>query len=241
MSGHTKIAVIEDEPDILEVIEHNLVREGYRVLTSSNGAQGLQLVQNEGPALVLLDLMLPGMDGLEVCRALKMDTVTQHIPIVMITAKSDESDIVLGLGLGADDYITKPFRPRELVARVRAVLRRVPPNAAAGAERLIRQGLVVDAVKHQVIIDGEEVKLTATEFRLLHFMASHPGRVFTRDQLVHRAIGEDAVVVDRNIDVHVRSIRQKVGQYRDWVETVRGVGYRFRDEDEASFDDNTPT
>lgn len=228
--SHTKIVVIEDEPDILEVIQHNLTREGFKVLACTDGAEGLRMVQNEAPALVLLDLMLPGMDGLEVCRLLKMDTVTQHIPIVMITAKAEESDIVLGLGLGADDYMTKPFRPRELVARVRAVLRRVPPTKAGGVERLVRDGLVVDAVRHQVYIDDEEVRLTATEFRLLHFMASHPGRVFTRDQLVHRAIGEDAVVVDRNIDVHIRSIRQKLARYRGMIETVRGVGYRFRDE-----------
>lgn len=227
--GHTKVVVIEDEPDILEVIRHNLEREGFKVLTCTNGVEGLQMVQTEGPSLVLLDLMLPGMDGLEVCRQLKMDTITQHIPIVMITAKAEESDIVLGLGLGADDYVTKPFRPKELVARVRAVLRRVPPTKSAGTERLVRDGLVVDAIRHKVTIDNKEVKLTATEFRLLHFLASHPGRVFTRDQLVHRAIGEDAVVVDRNIDVHIRSIRQKLDRYRNMIETVRGVGYRFRD------------
>jgi two-component system alkaline phosphatase synthesis response regulator PhoP len=230
--GNTKVVVIEDEPDILEVIQHNLSREGFKVVPCSDGAEGLKAVQNEAPAIVLLDLMLPGMDGLEICRSLKMDTVTQHIPIVMITAKAEESDIVLGLGLGADDYITKPFRPRELVARVKAVLRRVPPGASAGPERLVRSGLTVDAVRHQVMVDDSEVKLTATEFRLLHFIASHPGRVFTRDQLVHRAIGEDAVVVDRNIDVHVRSIRQKLGRYRAMIETVRGVGYRFREVDE---------
>jgi two-component system alkaline phosphatase synthesis response regulator PhoP len=215
------------------VIRHNLQREGFKVLGCTDGAEGLKTVQTEAPALVLLDLMLPGMDGLEVCRLLKRDTVTQHIPIVMITAKAEESDIVLGLGLGADDYITKPFRPRELVARVRAVLRRVPPAKSAGEERLVREGLVVDAVRHQVHVDDKEVRLTATEFRLLHFMAAHPGRVFTRDQLVHRAIGEDAVVVDRNIDVHVRSIRQKLGRLRALIETVRGVGYRFRDEPAA--------
>jgi two-component system alkaline phosphatase synthesis response regulator PhoP len=231
--GSTKVVVIEDEPDILEVIRHNLQREGFKVLGCTDGAEGLKTVQTEAPALVLLDLMLPGMDGLEVCRLLKRDTVTQHIPIVMITAKAEESDIVLGLGLGADDYITKPFRPRELVARVRAVLRRVPPAKSAGEERLVREGLVVDAVRHQVHVDDKEVRLTATEFRLLHFMAAHPGRVFTRDQLVHRAIGEDAVVVDRNIDVHVRSIRQKLGRLRALIETVRGVGYRFRDEPAA--------
>ena len=227
--ANSKVVVIEDEPDIREVISHNLQREGFKVLGCGDGAEGLKMVQTEAPAIVLLDLMLPGMDGLEVCRLLKMDTVTQHIPIVMITAKTEESDIVLGLGLGADDYITKPFRPRELVARVRAVLRRVPATKSGGEERLERDGLVVDAVRHQVFVDSEEIRLTATEFRLLHFIASHPGRVFTRDQLVNRAIGEDAVVVDRNIDVHIRSVRHKLGRLRALIETVRGVGYRFRD------------
>lgn len=225
------IVVIEDEPDILEVVQYNLTREGYKVTAAKSGDDGLARVRKENPDLVLLDLMLPGIDGLEVCRRLQADPVTAPIPVVMVTAKGEESDVVTGLSLGADDYITKPFSPKELVARVRAVLRRGPLKDNRGAgERVVRDGLVVDAAKHSVTIDGQPVVLTATEMRLLHFLAAHPGRVFGRDQLLSRVIGEHAVVIDRNIDVHVGSLRKKLGRYRDLIETVRGVGYRFADE-----------
>ena len=229
-----KIVVIEDVSDILEVIQYNLVREGYTVLASEDGQEGLELIRKESPDIVLLDLMLPGLDGLEVCRRLKTDPVTKSIPVIMVTAKGEESDVVLGLGLGADDYVTKPFSPKELVARVKAVLRRGPLKEEVGAgERIRRGGLVIDAARHEVLVDGAAVSFTATELRLLHFLASHPGRVFTRDHLLSRVIGEDAVVIDRNIDVHVRAVRKKLGPYRDWIETVRGVGYRFRDLEES--------
>lgn len=225
-----KIALIEDEPDILEVMEYNLQREGYAVLSRTDGEEGLDLVRKEAPDLVLLDLMLPGLDGLEVCRRLKADPLTRSTPVIMVTAKGEESDIVLGLGMGADDYVTKPFSPKELVARVKAVLRRGPLREDRGAgERIEREGLVVDAGRHEVLVKGKAVPFTATEFRLLRFLASHPGRVFTRDHLLSRVIGEDAVVIDRNIDVHVRSIRKKIGPHRDLIETIRGVGYRFQD------------
>jgi two-component system phosphate regulon response regulator PhoB len=225
-----KIVVIEDEADILEVIHYNLTREGYRVSSSRDGEEGLDRVRREAPDLVLLDLMLPGLDGLEVCRRLQSDPVTAAIPVIMVTAKGEESDIVLGLSLGADDYVTKPFSPRELLARVKAVLRRGPPrDERGGSERIVRDGLVIDVLKHQVLVDGEPATMTATELRLLHFLASHPGRVFTRDQLLSRVIGDQAVVIDRNIDVHVGAIRKKLGRYRDMVETIRGVGYRFLD------------
>ena len=225
------IVVIEDESDILDVIEYNLAREGYRVRTYRDGEQGLLAVRRDAPDLVLLDLMLPGLDGLEVCRRLKQDPVTRAIPIVMVTAKGEESDVVLGLGVGADDYIAKPFSPKELVARVGAVLRRGPlKEERLARERIVIDGLVIDAGRHAVTVDGEPVRCTATEMRLLHFLASHPGRVFTRDHLLSRVIGEEAVVLDRNIDVHVGALRRKLGPYRDRLETVRGVGYRFSDE-----------
>ncbi|MFQ5505611.1 MAG: response regulator [Planctomycetota bacterium] len=225
-----KIVVIEDEPDIREVIEHTMSREGYRVRATGDGAEGLRLVKKEAPDAVLLDLMLPGLDGIEVCRKLKEDALTRAIPIVMVTAKGEESDIVLGLRIGADDYVTKPFSPRELVARVKAVLRRGPLREERGArERIARDELVIDQGRHEVRVAGEALSFTATEFRLLHFLASHPGRVFTRDHLLSRVIGEDALVMDRNIDVHVKAIRKKLGSCRDLIETVRGVGYRFRD------------
>jgi two-component system phosphate regulon response regulator PhoB len=226
-----KIVVVEDEPDILEVFDYNLTREGFRVVTARDGADGLKKIRQELPDLVVLDLMLPGMDGLEVCRRLRGDDVTRALPVVMVTAKGEEADIVVGLGMGADDYLVKPFRPRELLARVRAVLRRSQTQTqTASSERVEFTGLVVDVGRHEVLVRGDPVTLTPTEIRLLHFLMSHPGRVFTRDQLLARAIGEHAVVIDRNIDVHVRSIRKKLGEERERLETVRGVGYRFRDE-----------
>ncbi|MFQ5700222.1 MAG: response regulator [Acidobacteriota bacterium] len=227
-----KIVLIEDETDIREVITYNLEREGYRVLTASDGQAGLHLVKKEAPGLVLLDLMLPGLDGTEVCRRLKADPLLQAVAIIMITAKGEESDIVLGLGLGADDYITKPFSPRELVARVRAVLRRGPLIEQRAASRVTRGAVAVDQDRHEVRVGGTPVAMTATEFRLLHLLASHPGRVFTRDQLLRRVIAEDSFVVERNIDVHVRAIRRKLGPHRDLIETIRGVGYRCRDAEE---------
>jgi two-component system phosphate regulon response regulator PhoB len=226
-----KIVVIEDEPNILEVLAYNLKREGFQVVAVEDGEEGLTLVRQEAPDLVLLDLMLPGLDGIEVCRRIKTDPVTRSTPIIMVTAKDEESDVVLGLGVGADDYIAKPFSPRELIARVQAVLRRGPRREEMDAdERLVRGGLVIDAVRHEVLVNSEPVGFTATEFRLLHYLASHPGRVFTREQLINRIIGDGALVTDRNIDVHIRAVRKKLGDYRDMIDTVRGVGYRFRDE-----------
>ncbi len=225
-----RIVVIEDEADILEVIAYNLKREGYEVVTSTSGEDGLEKIERTKPHLVVLDLMLPEVDGIELCKKLKSDPLTQSIPVIMVTAKGEESDVVLGLGVGADDYVTKPFSPRELTARVKAVLRRAKTKGDGDRrERVAFEGVVIDPQRHEVKVDGESVALTATEFRLLHFLASHPGRVFTRDHLLTRVIGEDAIVIDRNIDVHVRAIRKKLGTRREFIETIRGVGYRFKD------------
>ncbi len=230
MSKHERIVVIEDEADILELLHYNLSREGYRVTASQDGEEGLRAIRDQAPDLVLLDLMLPGIDGLEICRRIKADPATSSTPIMMVTAKGEETDVVLGLQMGADDYVTKPFSPRELMARVKAVLRRGPlKEARKDSEVITRDGLVIDSVKHSVTVDGAPVTMTATEMRLLRFLASHPGRVFTRDQLVSRVIGDRAVVVDRNIDVHIGAIRRKLGPYRGLIETLRGVGYRFRE------------
>jgi two-component system alkaline phosphatase synthesis response regulator PhoP len=224
-----RILVIEDEDDILEVIEYNLAREGYAVVTSKDGLEGLMKARKGAFNLVILDLMLPGLDGIEVCRRLKMDPVTGSIPIVMVTAKGEETDVVLGLGVGADDYIRKPFSPKELVARVKAVLRRGPMKEETGArERIVLGGLVVDSTKFEVAVDGDTVPFTATEFKLLHFFASHPDRVFTREDLVVRVIGDDSSVLSRNIDAHIKAIRKKLGAYKDCIATVRGVGYKFK-------------
>src|SRR5262245_22553535 len=223
----SKILLIEDEPDILEVIQYNLEREGHKVVACRNGEQGLSRIRTDNPDLVILDLMLPGMDGVEVCRQVKSDPITRAIPIVMVTAKAEESDIVLGLGIGADDYLSKPFSPRERVARVKVVLRRGPLKEDSGHERVVRGALTVDLGRHEARVGEQLVTLTPTEMRLLHFLASHPGRVFPRAHLLSRVIGEDALVTDRNIDVHVRALRQKLGEHAALIETVRGVGYRF--------------
>ena len=224
------ILVIEDDADIRELIEYNLGRDGYRVQSTADGEEGLDKARAKAPDLVVLDLMLPGIDGVELCRQLKRDPVTRNIPIVMVTAKSEETDVVLGLGVGADDYITKPFSPRTLLARVEAVLRRGPLKEEQGVgDRLVREEFTIDARRHEVTIDSERVEFTPTEFRLLHFLASHPGRVFARAELLSRVVGDVAIVLDRNIDVHIRSVRQKLGRHRELIETVRSVGYRFRD------------
>jgi DNA-binding response OmpR family regulator len=223
-----KIVIVEDETDILELARFNLEREGFRVLPANDGEAGLAIIREETPDLVILDLMLPGLDGIEICRLLKAHPATEPIPIVMVTAKTDESDVVLGLSVGADDYVTKPFSSKELVARVRAVLRRVGARAGDGRDQISRDGFLLDVDRHEVRVNGDPVAFTATEFRLLHCLASRPGKVFTRETLLRRAVGEDAYVLDRNIDVHVRAIRKKLRERRDLVETVRGVGYRFR-------------
>jgi DNA-binding response OmpR family regulator len=227
--GNQKIVIIEDEPDIRDVLRYNLEREDFVVVCAADGETGIETVRAEQPDLVLLDLLLPGIDGIEVCRMLKTGERTRDIPVIMVTAKGQEADIVLGLGVGADDYATKPFSPRELVARIRAVLRRAGQRQPEADDTIVRGALVIDNVRHEVRVDGEPVGLTATEFRLLLCMAAHPGRVFTRDYLVNRVIGKGVTVVDRTIDVHVQSIRKKLGQRRDLIETIRSVGYRFRE------------
>jgi DNA-binding response OmpR family regulator len=225
-----KIVIIEDEPDILEVLSYNLKREGFDVFSATNGPLGLSLVEKESPDLLLLDLMLPGLDGIEICSAIKNNPASQNTLIIMVTAKGEESDIVLGLGVGADDYITKPFSPKELVARVKAVLRRGQlVDTVSQSEKIQVGDLSIDTSKFEVYIGSNEIRLTATEFRLLHYLASNPGRVFSREQLLSRAMGDDVVVVDRNIDVHIRGIRKKMDIDPPLIETIRGVGYRLRD------------
>ena len=227
----TKIVVVEDEADILEVIDYNLSKEGFDVSSSTDGLEGMALVQKEIPDLVLLDLMLPGMDGIEICQTLKADSATRSISIIMVTAKGEESDIVLGLGIGADDYVLKPFRPRELIARVKSVLRRGRLKEEVNEDIVSIDGMVIDCNRHEVRLEGKKINLTAMEFKLLHFLASHPGRVFTREHILNNVSSEDAYIIDRNIDVHIRSIRKKLDKQRDLIETIHRVGYRFRDEE----------
>jgi len=221
------IAVIEDERDIQDMIAYNLQREGYEVVTAERGDEGLALVQDKRPDLIILDLMLPGLDGLSVCQSIRFDTTTQEIPIIVLSAKSEEADVVIGLGLGADDYMPKPFSPRELLARVKAVLRRGGNQQQKAEDTLVHEGLRVDLLRHQVFLNDEELRLTATEFGLLTTLVEQPGRVFSREQLINRVLGETVVVIDRNIDVHIRSVRKKLGADSGLIETVRGVGYRI--------------
>jgi len=229
MASETILAV-DDEPDILEVVRYNLVREGYEVECVVTGEMALKGARSITPDLILLDLMLPGLDGLEVCRDLKSDAATRNIPIIMLSAKGEEPDIVLGLELGADDYITKPFSPRVLVARVRAVLRRRRMMKAGGESSLVRvHDLTIDPEKHEVRLHGRVVELTATEFRVLHHFALHPGRVYTRQQIIEAVRGDDYPVTERSVDVQIVSLRRKLGDEEELIQTVRGVGYRFRE------------
>ena len=225
-----KIVIVEDEPDILEVLSYNLKREGFEVRDALDGIQGLALVEEVKPDLVILDLMLPGMDGLEVCRQIKGETTLMHIPVIMVTAKGEESDVVIGLGIGADDYVAKPFSPRELVARVKAAIRRSSLSDKQVRPAILEvAGLVINESKFSVSYQGNSIRLTATEFRLLNQLAGSPGRVFSREQLLNHAAGNDVVIVDRNIDVHIRAIRKKLPEEVQFIETIRGVGYRFID------------
>ena len=227
-----RVLVVDDEKDIVELISYNLTRAGFEVLTASDGKDALELAQREVPDLVVLDLMLPGLDGTEVARRLKADSRTAAVPIVMLTAKGEETDVVVGLTIGADDYVTKPFSMKILLARVNTVLRRgEPAEAGAGGDGgLLRAGpLLIDMSKHEVTVDGEPVKLTLTEFKLLSALVSARGRVLTRDQLMDKAMGTDVFVTDRAIDVHVTAIRKKLGAANWLVHTVRGVGYRLQE------------
>ena len=224
-----KILVVDDEEDILELIRFNLVREGSKVLCASSGEEALSIAQSEIPDLMVLDLMLPGIDGLEVTRILKSDLKTKNIPIVMLTAKGEEADIVTGLELGADDYITKPFSPRVLVARVRAVLRRQLKEYREETPVLRIHDMVIHPGRHEVLINGKPVQLTLTEFGILEYLARRPGWVFTRSQIVDAVKGEDYYVTDRSVDVQIVGLRKKLGPAGTYIETVRGVGYRFKE------------
>ncbi|HVG10156.1 MAG TPA: response regulator [Thermoanaerobaculia bacterium] len=226
-----KILLIEDEPDIAEVLQYNLEKEGFQVELASRGDDGLEAVRRKNPELILLDLMLPGLDGLELTRLLKRDPATAHLPIVMLTARSEEVDRIVGLELGADDYISKPFSPREVVLRVKAVLRRLQPEPSedtAASELLQVGGIELDISGHQLRLGGKEVPLTATEFRLLRLLMERNGRVQTRGQLLSDVWGYAEDIDSRTVDTHIRRLRRKLGPEADRIETVIGVGYRLR-------------
>ena len=224
-----KILIVEDEEDVMELIRYNLAKEGFNCDAVYNGQEALKKAQAKLPDLVLLDLMLPEVDGLEVCKRLKSSPQTEHIPIVMVTAKSDETDIVTGLELGADDYITKPFSPKVLVARVRAVLRRKTAKMPEKSTVVRIHDIQIDPRRHKVLVKDKTGELTSTEFGLLHFLAARPGWVFTRYQIVDAIHGTDYPVTDRSIDVQVVGLRKKLGPTGKYIETVRGIGYRFKE------------
>jgi two-component system phosphate regulon response regulator PhoB len=227
MPKTARIVLVEDEPDIAEVVGYNLRKEGFQVEVHGRGDAALEAVRKRPPDLILLDLMLPGLDGLEMTRLLKRDPATANVPLVMLTAKGEEVDRIVGLELGADDYLTKPFSPRELVLRVRAVLRRAERPADDGAV-LEAGGLRLDAAAHRLEVRGREVPLTATEFRLLHLLLQRQGRVQTRSKLLTDAWGYSEDVDSRTVDTHVRRLRNKLGPEADRLETVVGVGYRLK-------------
>ena len=233
-AGRAHVLVVEDEHDLQELLRYNLEREGMKVTCADTGEQAMRMVREAPPEVVLLDLMLPGVDGLEVCRSIRADAVLNNIPIVMLTAKDEEADVVIGLELGADDYITKPFSPRVLIARLKAVLRRraqEQEHEEASDDSIIRIGeLAIDPQRHEVRVEEEDIRLTPTEFRLLHLLAKRPGRVFSRQQIIEAIHGGYTAVTDRSVDVQIVTLRRKLGVSGQRIETVRGVGYRFKDD-----------
>jgi two-component system, OmpR family, phosphate regulon response regulator PhoB len=222
-----RILMIEDERALTDVLAYNLQREGYDVTVVHDGQEGLRKAQMLLPDLVLLDLMLPGMNGLDVCRELRAGERTRHIPILMLTAKAEETDQVVGFSIGADDYVTKPFSVKVLLQRIKALQRRAE-TVGQVADVVEHLGVRIDRVRHKATVQGQDLDLTPTEFRLLETMLRQPGRAFTRHQLMDGAIGEGTIVLDRTIDVHIKTLRRKLGS-ADYIETVRGVGYRFRE------------
>lgn len=223
------ILIVEDDEDILELIRFNLSNDGYGAVTAVTGEDGLTKARSNKPDLIILDLMLPRMSGLDVYRILKRENDTESIPIIMLTAKSEESDIVSGLELGADDYITKPFSVKVLLARVRSVLRRSTTQLPDDSAAITVNEMVIDPGKYEVAISGNSINLTYSEFEILHRLAARPGWVFTRYQIVDAIHGDDHPVSDRSVDVSIVGLRKKLGDYGKYIETVRGVGYRFRE------------
>jgi len=223
-----RILVVDDEPDTVELIEYNLRNAGFEVLIAYNGQEALQRARREQPDLIVLDLMLPEIDGLDVCKALRRDPMTADIPILMCTARASETDRIVGLEIGADDYVTKPFSPRELVLRIKNLLKRIQPVGVRG-EQIRVEGLRIDLPRHRVEVEGQPVELTATEFKLLATLAQRMGRVQSREVLLRDVWGYDQWVDTRTVDTHIRRLREKLGPAARWIETIRGVGYRFRE------------
>ena len=224
-----RILVVDDEEDILELITYNLMKEGYHVITAASGEAAISKAHKEKPDLILLDLMLPGVDGLDVYRELKKKQDTSQIPIIMVTAKTEDADIITGLELGSDDYVTKPFSPKVLLARIKAVLRRKKYEEVEDTPILRIHELTINPARHEVLVKDEPKSLTASEFKILYFLARRPGWVFTRDQIISSVRGDDYPVTDRSVDVQIVGLRKKLGESGAYIQTVRGVGYRFKE------------
>lgn len=222
-----RILIIEDEPDVVDMLALNLRKAEFNVVQAEDGAAGLRMAREQSPALVILDLMLPKMPGLEICKVLKSDPLTKHIPIIMLTAKAEEIDRIVGLEFGADDYVTKPFSPREIVLRVKAILRR--GKEEAGEEPIALGAITLDPARHEVTVNGKPVRLTSVEFKLLGMLMRRRGRVQARDRLLNEVWGYESLIDTRTVDTHVRRLRKKLGKAADGIETVRGFGYRMRE------------
>lgn len=233
--GRKRILVVDDEADIRELLRYNLEQEGFQIEAVADGEMALEHLKKNKVDLVMLDLMLPGLPGLELCKQLKRQADLESIPIIMISAKSSETDIIVGLELGADDYITKPFSPKEVIARIKAIFRRIDEKRTTEPQKELRfEDLVIDVPRHEVKIDGKEIKLTTTEFKILQCLMSRLGHVFSRDELIDFALGKDISVVDRTVDVHITNLRKKIGRYGASIESIRAVGYRFKDSPRAN-------
>lgn len=224
------VLIIEDEPSLQEILTYNLESRGYQVLVFDDGTAGLEGVRKHVPDIVLLDIMLPGMDGFEVCRHIRSDPIIKHLPVLMMTARGEEIDQLVGFQMGADDYVTKPFKMRILLERIKSLLRRSEGSTNDESGRLSSDGIVLDRIQFKVTVGGEAIALTPTEFDLLWHLMKHPGRVFNRADLMNAIMGDDAIVLERTIDVHIRALRKKLGDCGDFIETVRGIGYRYRNQ-----------
>lgn len=222
------ILIVEDDASLAEVLDYNLSQEGYKTQIASDGQQGLREIRLHCPDLVLLDLMLPMIDGLDVCRQLRMDPATQDLLVLMLTARSEETDQIVGFSVGADDYVTKPFSVKVLLQRINALLRR-KDLSSSDRDVIVSQGVMLDRRRHRATVSDTPLDLTPSEFALLATLVRQPGRAFSRTELIDVALGDDVIVLERTIDVHIRSLRKKMNAHADLIQTVRGIGYRFRD------------
>ena len=229
-----KLLIIEDDRSLANVVEYNFANSGYEVFCARDGQDGINQARNRMPDVILLDLMIPVIDGIEVCRQLRAESTTRETPIIMVTAKSEEVDQLIGFSVGADDYVIKPFSVRVLMEKVKTLLRRHARSQGMGLDIVSSGPVEVDRGRHRVLVDQKQLELTPSEFRLLDTMIRHPGRAFDRSELINAALGADTLALERTIDVHIRSLRKKLGVHADVIQTVRGVGYRFRESSSAT-------